>query len=164
MHQYGLHILSSIAGYEGEGSTENIERILFSHTDLNWNTVRYLQSCEGIATPSTTATSSNSSFERISKLSSPHFPSPAFPSSSGSKQRAITHLNFQLIPFPWFEKQQGPLYPTVAFPPLFKGVSTNRMSEGNSLLIQRLLVANLRSDRALFLDMQVGRREGHTRL
>jgi hypothetical protein len=168
MHQYGLQILTSIARYEpshlltdktaaaSRSASGSVEKILFSHTDLNWNTVRYLQSCEGVG--SSALTSRNFS-GRLPRWKSPHFPSPVVAVEAEAKteneQQTISHLNFQLIPFPWFEKQQAPLYPTIVFPPLFKGVGTNRMSKENSLLIQRVLSANLRSDRALFLDMQV---------
>ena len=81
------------------------QSLLVSSTDLDWNSVRYLQSCE-------------------------HFRSD------------IVHLNFQLMPFPWFAHRQQPLYPTVKFPPLLPGVSTARASEGNALLVHRFLLAN----------------------
>jgi hypothetical protein len=55
----------------------------------------------------------------------------------------VTHLSFQLMPFPWYPKQQQPLYPHVSFPDArFKGVSTDRSQEGNALLIRRFLQAN----------------------
>ena len=54
----------------------------------------------------------------------------------------ITHVNFQLMPFPWFAPRQQPLYPNVTWPPLLQGVSTVRTSEGNALLVRRFLAAN----------------------
>jgi hypothetical protein len=38
----------------------------------------------------------------------------------------VTHLSFQLLPYPWFATRQAPLYPAVTFPPLPKHVSTHR--------------------------------------
>ena len=41
----------------------------------------------------------------------------------------VTHLTFQLMPYPWFERQRRlPAYAQVAFPPLPRGVSTQRTS------------------------------------
>lgn len=100
-------------------------------TDLNWNTLRYLQHCEGVRSD-------------------------------------VTHLSFQLMPYPWFKKQQAPLFPSVRFPAPFNGVSTNRASEGNAMLVHKFLSLNLKSfmtssstttttmqsDSRLFIDMQ----------
>jgi hypothetical protein len=79
--------------------------LLLSHGDLNWNSVRYLQACEGM-------------------------------------RPDVTHLNFQLLPYPWF-KRQRPLFPGVSFPAIRPGVSTQRKSRGNTDLIVDLLEANL---------------------
>jgi len=55
----------------------------------------------------------------------------------------VTHLSFQLMPYPWFKRKQAPLYPHVKFPNTdFPGVSTNRTSEGNALLVVSFLRAN----------------------
>ena len=55
----------------------------------------------------------------------------------------MTHLNWQLMAFPWFVRRQANLYPQVRFPNTqFPGVSTNRMEEGNAVLIRNFLVAN----------------------
>jgi len=83
-----------------------IGSLLLSHTDLDWNSVRYLQSCE-------------------------------------SMRPDVTHLSFQLMPYPWFKRKQAPLYPSVKFPNTdFPGVSTSRRSEGNALLVVSFLKAN----------------------
>jgi hypothetical protein len=65
-------------------------------SDLNWNTVRYLQSCEGLYSPhvedqtaSRSWTGPNSSMHHVS-----------------NNGVSVTHLNFQLMPYPWFSKQQ----------------------------------------------------------
>ena len=107
MHNYGLHILQSTS-YPNDA-------LLLSHTDLNWNTVRYLQTCENLSRNTTSLHS----------------------------DVTLTHLNFQLMPFPWFEKQQAPIYPQVSFPPMFHGVSTQRMSTANAVLVDRFLKANM---------------------
>ena len=55
----------------------------------------------------------------------------------------VTHLSFQLMAYPWFATQQANLYPKVRFPnTAFPGVSTNRMEEGNAVLVRNFLVAN----------------------
>lgn len=55
----------------------------------------------------------------------------------------VTHLSFQLMPYPWFRTQQEPLYPHIRFPDAgFRGVSTDRASEGNAQLVGRFLAAN----------------------
>ena len=54
----------------------------------------------------------------------------------------ITHLTFQIMPYPWFKERQQPLYPNVTFPPLLPGVSTQRQSEGNGQLVHSVLLAN----------------------
>lgn len=96
MHLYGKLTLDSLP----------TQSLLLSHTDLDWNTVRYLQLCESIRTD-------------------------------------VTHLNFQLMPYPWFPSKQRSLYPLINFPNTnFAGVSTDRKSEGNAMLILRFLQAN----------------------
>lgn len=54
----------------------------------------------------------------------------------------VTHLSFQIMPYPWFKERQQPLYPNVTFPALFPGVSTQRQSKGNAKLVQSVLLAN----------------------
>ncbi len=96
MHKYGQSILNSLTR----------DSIYISHTDLDWNSVRYLQACE-------------------------------------NKRDDLILLSFQLMPYPWFEKQQIPLYDSlkVKFPTSmnFSGVSTDRSSEGNARLITTIL-------------------------
>ncbi len=83
-------------------------------------------------------------------------------------RRDVTQLSFQLMPYPWFGPRQAALYPNVTFPDTtFKGVSTERSSEGNAALIMRFLQANevhshslggdpigTKFPGGLFLDMQ----------
>ena len=106
-----------------------IDALLLSHTDLDWNSVRYLQTCE-------------------------------------SKRPDVTHLSFQLMPYPWFKRKQTPLYPHVKFPNTdFPGVSTNRRSEGNALLVISFLKANnvhreiIKSVSSDFNDLNIGNRQ-----
>eukprot|EP00638_Chattonella_subsalsa_P003242 CAMPEP_0117762330 /NCGR_PEP_ID=MMETSP0947-20121206/17866_1 /TAXON_ID=44440 /ORGANISM="Chattonella subsalsa, Strain CCMP2191" /LENGTH=786 /DNA_ID=CAMNT_0005583601 /DNA_START=72 /DNA_END=2429 /DNA_ORIENTATION=+ len=106
MHRYAEATLSIIPP----------NSLLVSHTDLDWNTIRYLRTCEGL-------------------------------------RPDITHLSFQLMPFPWFSRQMK-LYPNVTFPPRFEGISTNRFSHGNTVLIYRFLDLNIDQFPAVFIDMQ----------
>ena len=92
--------------------------LLLSHTDLNWNPLRYLSECE----------SYNSN--------------PKSPISTISS-RKVTHLNFQMVAYPWFSRKQKPLYPHVKFPRVdYPGISTNRLEEGNAVLVRNMLIAN----------------------
>ena len=91
---YGVTLLSSLPP----------NAILLSHTDLDWNTVRYLRECEHM-------------------------------------RRDVTHLSAQLLPYPWFGRQNGKqgkpsLYGDVQFPAIKAGVSTNKYHEGNTILLQ----------------------------
>ena len=52
------------------------------------------------------------------------------------------HSNFQLMPYPWFNNTQAPLYPLLKFPEPFPGVTTNRNDEGNSQLIMKFIQLN----------------------
>jgi len=114
MHKYADAALSSLP----TGS------LLLSHTDLDWNPIRYLRHCE----------------------------------HRRESDNDTTHLSFQLMPYPWFDKQQRPLYPHVTFPNLgFPGVSTSRASEGNALLVRSVIGANIGSPSfpgGVFVDMQ----------
>lgn len=49
---------------------------------------------------------------------------------------------------------QAQLHPGVVFPPILRGVSTRRESEGNAALVTRFLAANMQRGRSIFLDMQ----------
>lgn len=124
MHHYGEGILRNIPN----------DSILLSHTDLDLNPARYLQTCENRRLGST---------------------------------KHVHQLSLQMMPYPWFQKQQEPLYANdgIVFPDAqFDGVSTDRLSEGNARLITNFLAANLRGrrndrrdsrpSRAIFLDMQ----------
>lgn len=66
----------------------------------------------------------------------------------------VTHLSFQLMPFPWFSKTQAKLYPNVSFVPYFQEISTARSSIGNAMLVHRFLDLNLDRFPAIFIDMQ----------
>ncbi|CAK4672536.1 hypothetical protein LEN26_007105 [Aphanomyces euteiches] len=79
--------------------------VLLSYTDINWNSVRYLQECE-------------------------------------KKRPDVTHLNFQLMPYSWFQRQHD-LYPGIIFPPLVQGVSTERGSKGFEQLTRRFVMQNM---------------------
>jgi hypothetical protein len=109
---YGRAVLASVPA----------ESLLLSHTDLNWNSVRYLQSCERL-------------------------------------RPDVTHLNFQLIPYPWFPRQHRlGAHAGAVFPPMPAGVSTNRMDDGNTQLVLAVMRANLQSGRfpgGIYMDMQV---------
>jgi hypothetical protein len=95
MNKYGATKLYSLPPHS----------LLLSHTDLDWNTVRYLSHCERY-------------------------------------RPDVIHLNFQLMPYPWFKRQES-LYPDIHFPYTnFNGVSTDRTSQGNTLLVRRFLQAN----------------------
>jgi hypothetical protein len=106
MHHYGEEILASLP----QGA------LLMSHTDLNWNSIRYLQTCEGM-------------------------------------RLDVVHITFQLIPYPWFQRQQ-PLYEAVHFPKIFAGVSTNKMSDANARLVVEFIYANAPNFEHIFLDAQ----------
>lgn len=91
--------------------------ILLSHTDLDWNSVRYLRECE-------------------------------------NKRGDITHLSLQIMPYPWFRKQRSH-YPNINFPNTnFHGVSTDRMSEGNAILIDTFLASNAAANGTVYIVMQ----------
>jgi len=88
--------------------------LLLSHTDLDWNPTRYLRECE---------------WKRRDTYA--------------ENRPDVTHLNFQMIAYPWFARQQAPLYANTVFPRVdFRGISTDRMSEGNAVLVVNMLVGN----------------------
>lgn len=146
LHSYASALMSSVmpnrafiatAGAAG-GSAEKYHSLLLSHTDLDWNPVRYIQHCEGVGLEP-------SEFYRKSPLAR-IFGRPDTPQIGTADPGAgdlVTHLSFQLIPYPWFAETQQQLYPHVRFPPTnFPGMSTDRSSEGNAQLILRFLHAN----------------------
>ncbi len=115
-----------------------MECYLIIELDLDWNSVRYLQSCE-----------SGKDSHTFTQSRDPH--------------ESIISLNFQLIPYPWFKTRQAKLYPEVIFPDILPGVSTSRDSKQNAILVARFIDANIASNRTVgkrtrphvFLDMQV---------
>ena len=115
MLEYAKAILQTIPS--------NQASLLISHTDLDWNTVRYLRLCENFA---------------------PH--------------PTVSHVNIQLLPFPWFQRQiQHGLFGNTIFPSILPNVSTNRFDKGNTQLIIRFLRENLRSGSfpgGVYLEMQ----------
>ena len=90
--------------------------LVVSFTDLNWNSVRYMQTCE-------------------------------------QKRLDVTHLNFQLMPFPWFTHQHQ-LYPRVAFPKIQPGASMEKGSAGHAHLVGEFLRANIDNFPSVFIDLQ----------
>lgn len=66
----------------------------------------------------------------------------------------VTHISLQMMPYPWWRDVQAKLHPGVMFPPILRGVSTRRDSDGNAALITRFLTANMPLKRPIFLDMQ----------
>lgn len=121
MQKYGQHQLDSLPAFS----------LLASHTDLDWNPTRYLMECEG----KRNAYYSGGGGGNDDESSDGHV--------NGDGDDEVTHLNFQLIAYPWFKDRQAPLYPNVVFPPVnFPGISTNRKEEGNAILVRNFLVAN----------------------
>ncbi len=59
-----------------------------------------------------------------------------------SKRLDVAHVNFQMMPYPWFNEVQAPLYPHLNFPDTFQGVSTNRNENGNAMLIMKFISGN----------------------
>ncbi len=106
MHSYAEELLHSLPS----------KSLLLSHTDLNWNPLRYVTECESYNTKGL-------NFDRTKKN--------------------ITHLNFQMMAYPWFARKQQSLYPNVRFPRVdFPGITTNRLEEGNAILVRNMLTAN----------------------
>lgn len=135
MLRYGESILNAAMQSEYTQSTQTsagpLHSLLLSHTDLDWNPVRYLQHCEG-------AGLSKDAYYQKSPLRA-----WTPPRRANLTNGLVTHLSFQLMPYPWFLDTQAGLYPHVSFPNLsFAGVSTDRMSEGNAQLVTRFLLAN----------------------
>ncbi len=102
--------------------------LLLAHTDLDWNPMRYLRLCEMDA-------------------------------DETSFNRNLDHLSIQMMPYPWFPKKQLQHFPRFKYPNLaFPGIATDRSSEGNAIVVTRILHANLlpadRYSGGVYLDMQ----------
>ena len=151
MHSHARHILRSVPKENG------IKPILVAHTDLDWNGVRYLLRCES----SDYRQHNNNVGGRVSTTGQiVSFPYDDFEGAE------ISSLNFQLLPYPWFAKNQGHLFKNVVFPPILPRVSTQRSSEENAKLISRFIAANLKPKfnaasklnqshhTSIFIDMQ----------
>lgn len=140
LHSYAAALMASIMPNSdvtlresSAPTTEKCHSLLLSHTDLDWNPVRYLQHCEGVGLESS-AFYKKSSLAKLLQYSS----------KQPAESDLVTHLSFQLMPYPWFTDTQARLYPHVTFPSThFQGVTTDRASEGNAQLILRFLRANL---------------------
>lgn len=115
MHSYGDHILRSVSSSDPKG---NERPLLLSHTDLDWNSVRYLTSCEK---------------------------SGEFNPLLGGLSEGVAHLNFQLMPYPWFPHTQAQFFPDVEFPQILPTVSTSRLDPNNAVLVSRFCDANLKT-------------------
>ena len=142
LHAYASAKLASILPPHSANS-ENLDgqqlppmqSLLLSHTDLDWNPVRYLQHCEGVGMKSSDVYK-KSPFQQWRAAQMQSHP-------NHEMRGLVTHLSFQLIPYPWFQTTQAPLYPHVVFPPTnVAGISSDRASEGNAQMIQRFLRAN----------------------
>jgi hypothetical protein len=131
MHSHARHILRSIPR-----ENDLIKPILVAHTDLDWNGVRYLLRCESSEFRQYYDNSGGGRIATRSQIVS--FP---FDDFGGVR---ISSLNFQLLPYPWFAKNQGHLFGDVVFPPILPRVSTQRSSEENAKLISRFIAANLK--------------------
>ncbi|TYZ59642.1 hypothetical protein PybrP1_003756 [[Pythium] brassicae (nom. inval.)] len=102
--------------------------LLLSYTDINWNTVRYLQLCE---------------YQRpdVTHLSLQLMPYPWF-----TRQHALYSLD------PDFPASSSE--PTVRFPAIRPGVSTVRTSAGYTTYLREFLAANLpQFKQGVFLDL-----------
>ena len=95
LHKYAAAVLDSVP----------TNGVLLSHTDLDWNPVRYLRQCQNV-------------------------------------RPDVVHLSLQMMPYPWFNVRQAPLYPGISFVESFNGISTDRYSEGNAILIHSFVRQN----------------------
>ena len=66
----------------------------------------------------------------------------------------ISHLSFQMMPYPWFTKLQAPLYPNITLVEPFEGISTNKRSQGNAYLVHTFVMKNIDNFSGVYLDMQ----------
>eukprot|EP01041_Mallomonas_annulata_P003920 gene3920-7816_t len=143
MHRYGESILQSLSSSssssnnytnkgsgKGSGTGTGPAVLLLAHTDLNWNPVRYLLTCEDMRSEE---------------------------GGGGARWSNVRHLSIQLVPYPWFKSNQEKLYPDVIFPKLSPKVSTDRSSDENGKLVSSLLKVNIKSGNfpgGVFVDMQ----------
>jgi len=147
LHRYATAKLASILPVLPDTEAP-AHSLLLSHTDLDWNPVRYLQHCEGVGLDPSMP--HKSPLARYLPYRTQHTTTGVTATSTflGASTAValpglLTHLSFQLIPYPWFKDTQQPLYPHVKFPATnFAGVSSDRASEGNAQLILRFLHAN----------------------
>jgi hypothetical protein len=134
MHKYGEAILDTLPR----------NSLLLSHTDLDWNPTRYLRECEHHRQDyyyegSSSSKNMNDDYSHayVSKLNKKTMKKRYRPRPD------VTHMNFQMIAYPWFKEMQQSLYPHVVFPKVdFAGISTNKASEGNAILITNTVVGN----------------------
>lgn len=122
---YGQGPLGNYFELHGQAILNTIPKnsLLLSFTDLNWNSIRYLQACE-------------------------------------NKRLDVTHLNFQIMPFPWFEKTQKKLYKEdgVIFPKIdYKSASMKKGTKGHAKILTEFFLANLNDKankkRKIFVDL-----------
>lgn len=138
LHTYATAKLASILPARGASGAslvddQAVHSLLLSHTDLDWNPVRYLQHCEGVGMKRS---------EVYKKSPFRQWRTAQLPKES-TQDGLVTHLSFQLIPYPWFQSTQATLYPHVVFPSTnVPGISSDRASEGNAQMILRFLRAN----------------------
>ena len=111
-----------LGGYFEQQSTIVLDTLpkkalLLSFTDLNWNSVRYSQSCE-------------------------------------QKRLDVVHLNFQIMPFPWFKNRQQPLYPQIEWPKIGEDASMTKGTLGHAKLVARFLHSNIdKFPSGVFMDI-----------
>lgn len=126
MHDmYGQGALGNYFEKHGISTLESVPQnaLLVSFTDLNWNSIRYLQACE-------------------------------------KRRLDVVHLNFQIMPFPWFSKIQTKLYNSsdIVFPKIdYNSASMQKGTKGHAKIITEFFLANLnhksRSKRKIFVDL-----------
>ena len=126
MHDmYGQGVLGNYFEKHGIATLESVPQnaLLVSFTDLNWNSIRYLQACE-------------------------------------KRRLDVVHLNFQIMPFPWFSKTQTKLYNSsgIVFPKIdYKSASMQKGTKGHAKIITEFFRANLNNKapikRKIFVDL-----------
>ena len=110
LNYYGQGPLGNYFERHGQAVLDSMPQnaLLLSFTDLNWNSIRYLQECE-------------------------------------NKRLDVTHLNFQIMPFPWFEKTQRKLYnsASVKFPKIsYSDASMQKGTRGHAKILTDFFMAN----------------------
>ncbi len=125
LNYYGQGPLGNYFERHGQAVLDSMPQnaLLLSFTDLNWNSIRYLQECE-------------------------------------NKRLDVTHLNFQIMPFPWFEKTQRKLYnsASVKFPKIsYSDASMQKGTRGHAKILTDFFMANLKNKahkkRKVFVDL-----------